>query len=1111
MKRTFTLLVLLSLGVSFLRPSSAYSQLASCSPLVPYHYVDLTGQPEGTWISPSHSRKGNCCGTVSPDRCTSFEILLDSNATGLVFEIISGAIPTGSMFYQIDCGTQTPVGNLICLNGVGPHRLTFCKPGNNQNQYRIRSVAKPIVQDDDSTRFGCSLPLSTIGFNPSTITWTSIYPGSTGQYNNTLNCTSGCANVIFTPPTNSIPYYDFRVCGTPVATQCGYTQFCDTIRVYVKDSLGANFNPNPAKYCDLGAGSGVNITANAYGGGQNYTYQWTNSSNMQVSTSASYFASAQEQLSVKIDDEYSSSLCPSKYLTVPVVAVSPPSVDAGLGDSLCQNDADHILMGSGSNFSSLIWSGGLNTYTPNNQSLNVQYNPSAAELTQGFVTHYLTAVASDPACPNALDSVTVQFVDSIQINLSNQMVDCFGDSALISPVVTGGAGAYQYSWNSGESSASINVPAGQYCLAVTDNGYCTSTACTTISEPAALGANMSSTDVTINGGSDGTATAAPFGGTPPYSYLWSPSGNTSATDTNLPKGLYSCLITDANGCSYVAYVAVIEPACLNFDVNVLTDSVSCHEGSDGWAYAQISFGTPPFTYLWDDGLMQTTDTAFNLSAGTYQVQVEDANNCFAASYGVVEQPNSLQISFTVNDVSTVGGSDGQISSSVSGGTPPYTYNWSNGATTSNISGLSTAWYSIEVTDANGCVLIDSVFVRDPDCSTLAVSLIGTNLSCYQDNSGQIEAFAVGGNGAYTYFWDGTIGANITSGLTAGLHTLFLFDQALCAVSDSLTILQPDELMISGTSTSTSCIDSLDGSIDILVAGGTYPYTYLWSDSTTNEDLINVAAGTYILTVNDINGCMAQFAGTINQPDTIQLSYSIQDNKCFGIPTAYIDLTVTGGLMPYSYAWSDGSTTEDLVNILGGLYYVEVTDANGCSQGELAPVYVGQADSIEITLTALVYENGYNVSANGKTDGEIEVTVLGGLSPYNYEWSNGSTDSVITALGIGSYTVIVTDANGCENEKTQIITGPSVLQFPTVVTANGDGSNDLFVILGLEQYPINAIQIFNRWGNEVYQMDNYDNSWGGVNQENEALPEGYYFYVFTAEEIEAVNGFIEIKR
>jgi len=164
---------------------------SQCGPSTPTFTVDLTGNPSGTWFSPNVVRNDQCCGQ-SGVVCIKFIVTLDPGAVGISFSIFSGAIPSGALYYQVGCGPQTALGTPICLSGVGPHIITFCKPGNNANVYQITSVPAAVAGTDATINDGCSKVLNATGFKPATVTWNSVFPGAPGAYNNYLSCTSGC-------------------------------------------------------------------------------------------------------------------------------------------------------------------------------------------------------------------------------------------------------------------------------------------------------------------------------------------------------------------------------------------------------------------------------------------------------------------------------------------------------------------------------------------------------------------------------------------------------------------------------------------------------------------------------------------------------------------------------------------------------------------------------------------------------------------------------------------------------------------------------------------------------------------------------------------------------
>src|SRR5574337_102716 len=533
--------------VLFFIYNTANSQVATCDPSVPFYSVNLTGQPAGTWVSPVHSREGNCCGTHSPDRCTSFEIILDTGAAMIEFEIASGAIPPGSMFYQINCGPQTPVGQPICITGAGPHYLTFCKPGSNLNTYRVRSIAKPHFPPPDTVRIGCAHPIPILGMNESSVTWNSVFPGSPGAYNSYLGCTSGCDTAIYTPATTAPPVVKYLVCGTPTATLCGYVAVCDTVILYNVAPLSASVTPNPGRFCQ--GGPGVTLNATASGGVSPYSFTWRDSTLAQTCTGSSCLASSGGTYSLEVRDYlYDSTYCPAEFVSVPVIVTPPPVVDAGPDQTLCPTNPQVVLNGSVLYADSGVWTGGAGVFTPNRNSLLAGYTPTVGEIAAGEVTFTLTSVGAGGGCTNSSDQVTIHFPPALIVSVSDVNAGCNGGTATLTSSVSGGTAPYTYQWNTGPASSTLTAGEGTYCLAVTDNLGCTASDCGTIIVPAALNISMSSTSCSTNGGSDGTATVSVTGGTAPYTYAWS-NGGTTTTIAGLSYGVYSVIVTDANGCS----------------------------------------------------------------------------------------------------------------------------------------------------------------------------------------------------------------------------------------------------------------------------------------------------------------------------------------------------------------------------------------------------------------------------------------------------------------------------------------------------------------------------------------------------------------------------------
>ena len=425
---------------------------AQCDPTTPTFTVNLTGNPSGTWISPNTVRSGSCCGQ-SP-RCIKFIITLDPMAAGITFTFASGAVPGGSMEYQIGCSLPpTPVGQPICLSGVGPHILTFCKPGNNSNTYAITSVPTAVGGTDASINDGCSKQITATGFNPSTVTWSSIFPGVPGAYNSYLSCIT-CTSPTVTASGSPPPYVDYKVCGQP-ASQCNFATVCDTVRVYFNPTLAVNIVPINPTIC-FGQTS-TTLTANGTGGTPPYSYLWNNVNPSQtINVGVGTF-------NVQLTD---GSGCPPVFNQVSVTAFSVAiNANAGPDQTKCIQSPLATLNTTVTGASGGIWSGGTGTFSPNNTTLsNLTYSPTAAEIASGFVNLILTTTGNG-TCPLKTDTVKITYLPFTGIvTPSVTNVSCFGGSNGSANInLNGGIAPYTFLWNTAPTqttSSIINLPIG---------------------------------------------------------------------------------------------------------------------------------------------------------------------------------------------------------------------------------------------------------------------------------------------------------------------------------------------------------------------------------------------------------------------------------------------------------------------------------------------------------------------------------------------------------------------------------------------------------------------------------------------------------------------------
>lgn len=1002
MKLRFTLLVWL-----IILSLAGYAQ---CGPNVPSFTVDLTGNPTGTWTSPSVVRNDNCCGTTFPDKCIEFEITLDPNATGITFDIISGAVPGGALYYQINCGPQTPLGTAICLSGVGPHLLTFCKPGDNQNVYQITSIPAAVGGTNVVVNDGCIDTLEASGFNATTVTWNSVYPGSVGQYNSLLSCTTGCINPIVTGAGTLPPYIDYIVCGQP-ASQCNFQTVCDTVRVTFNPTLGVSIVPINPTIC-FGQTS-TTITAVGAGGTPPYSYLWNN-----VNTSQT-IAVGVGTYNVQLSD---SSGCPPVYAQVTVTAFSVAiSANAGPDQVVCSQNPLTTLNATVTGASGGVWSGGSGTFSPDSITLsNVSYMPSSAEIAAGQATLILTTTGNG-TCPPASDTIVISimpFTATVTPAVTN--ISCFGLTDGSSTVtVTGGPTPYTYTWTTAPTQTTSTISGlgtGFYSVTVEDGIGCVFTTTVQITQPTPLASTSTVTNVSCNGGSDGSISVSILGGTPGYTYSWAPGGQNTANISNQPAGVYTLTATDSNGCVITFIDTIIQPPPLA--TVPTTTNVSCFGGSNGAANVAVSGGTPAYTYSWSPA-GGTAATASGLSIGTYTLLVTDANNCTITQTVSVAEPTVLTATVSSTNETCDYLDNGTATLAASGGTPAYTYSWQpGGQTTSSISGLAAGTYTAIVTDSLGCQAITFATVTEPP--TLAVTLFNqVNVSCFGGSDGSVTANPTGGTAGYTYSWmpGGQTGSTATN-LAAGTYTATVTDTNGCTALDTVTITQPPLLTMTATVSNVSCNAGSDGAITANPAGGTPPYTYVWlPGNQATQTISGLPAGVYTVTATDSLACTVTASYTVTEPTPLAITISPTAVSCFGGSDGVATASVTGGTPSYTYSWSpSGGTAATATGLAMGNYTVLVTDSNSCMLTQT--VSITEPTALSATTTAT------DETCDYLNNGSATVSASGGTPAYTYTWQPGNlSGSTISSQASGTYTVTVEDANGCLDTLTAVINEP----------------------------------------------------------------------------------------
>jgi PKD repeat protein len=733
-----------------------------------------------------------------------------------------------------------------------------------------------------------------------------------------------------------------------------------------------------------GAANG-SLTVTAAGGTTPYTYTWSNGG-----TAATAAGLAPGTYTVTVVDANGCSTTASRAVaapTNPVTVTVTGSVTTGCGTATGTATAN---ASAGASPYTYLWSNG-------------QTNATAVNLTSG---NYSVTVTDAGGCTaNASGNVTDPGAHTAA-GTSTPVTCNGGSNGTATITVTGGSGNFTYTWSPSVSSTNTAsaLTAGSYSVTVLDNTTnCSASTVVNVNQPDTIGAQITQTNVTCPGGSNGVASVIATGGNGGYTYTWltSPTQNGS-TITGLSAGVVILQISDNQSCSRNFTVTITQPTTIA--VGVTKNDVTCNSANNGSATATATGGIGLFTYTWSTTPAQNSATASGLGAGTYTVIATDANGCSATQSITISQPTALTATATATGANCFNGSDGTASVSANGGTGTLTYTWNTSPiqNTSTATNLRAGALVVTVTDANNCTVSATATVTQP--TLINVTTTTTAVNCAGGADGTATASASGGTGTLTYQWPTGSGAT-ASNLAAGTYTVTVTDANNCSVTGVATVASASGFTASVNTTATSCQGSSTGTATATTTGGVAPFTYAWSPSGSGSALTGLAAGTYSVTVTDANGCVATASGTVASASGITVNATPVSATCNGGNDGAVNITVSGGSGVYTYAWSNGTTNQNLSGVAAGAYAVTVLDGNGCS-ATATNLTVGQASAIVLTLTT-TNETGTNAN-----DGTATATSTGGTGLITYTWSNSATGSNLTNLTPGTYTVTATDGSGC---------------------------------------------------------------------------------------------------
>jgi gliding motility-associated-like protein len=893
---------------------------------------------------------------------------------------------------------------------------------------------------------------------------------------------------------------------------CEYTS--DFIEVLEPAELIATASVvNPPCFGDNGS---ISVAAN--GGSLTYEYSNDNGGTWQTSSSFTNVTEGTYKVLVRDNKGCVTTISPD------VVVDAPDELSITLNSTFdsgnCIGSAA-VQVSGGNAITDYFWSG------PNSNYFN---SPNQSGLCAG---QHCVIVQDVNGCQTS-ECVYV----SRQLIIAGTVTNaCWGiNNGEISVLAQGGVPpnpTYTYVWdpqvpNPG-SPTQVGLSPGTYCVTVTsmpDNQM--ETMCFNVSqaaEPVQIG-NADLNDPTgpnlFNGSIQVSGITGGFGG--PYTYKWDPNLGSGPVLNNLDEGAYNLTVCDVNGCNISAsYVLEIVPTALQFSTFDFQDA-NCSDSNDGTFTFAISGGLPNYsvTVTGPSGQVYSNlslvenqvITIDNLPSGNYTINADfnvagytgdiDANFTIDAPAPIVIE--SLKIQNATEDAA------GRIFIDIEGGDSPYTYFWNNASTSKDLFDVQPGPYSVTVTDQSSCTAEFGPFVVDLFEVDGATTV---DVDCPNEETGSITPNIVGVAGDPTCEWVGPNGeiyntCNLVD-LASGIYTLVVTDTCgvetpeyqfeIQANSDISVVLNPTT---NSNGVNIACFGGSDGGAIAVVTGGLPPLDYIWSNGETDQEISNIPAGNYSVTVIDALGCEDNADAILTEPlEALSAELGgVVSPSCTGAQNGSATIIVSGGTPfpganPYLYQWNDtqSQTGPTAILLKAGDYAVTVTDRNGCQV--IVPVTIADPDKMEVTITT--------TCDNGDADGTALANVFGGTGPFQFTWSNADTAQFITGLTAGTYFVEVSDGNGCQATDINggfVCPNFGCFEARTVITPDGDGRNEEFIIGCTSRFPNNTLEIFNRWGQLVFETDDYvceeadlDGCWEGTNARGDDLPEGVYFYIF----------------
>lgn len=1003
---------------------------------------------------------------------------------------ISGAFAVGNS----NCGVCNGTLGVVPSGGTGPYTFFWTPGGTGQGTANMTALCAGIYSVKITDKNGCTAnvvapPLNNTG-GPTSDTVKVVTPTCY------LTC-NGSANSIATVG-GAAPYtyawfdslnnnlgntsqFITSLCAGGYFLQVTDKNLCVFIQPV---ELGSPKPFTPHQVITPSSCSGIcngSITLSPSGGTGAYGYSWSGG---QLTSSLSNICAGNYTVTVSdansCDSVFTFNFVPNTLFLGNMTASNPPC------NGICSGSAT-ITMTTGTAPYTYQWSDPLG-----------QSGPTATGLCAGSYTVHVFDVNGCNIQPTTT-LVTPAAITAVP-TIAGPLCGMCNGNASIAP--SGGVSPYTYQWSNGSTLVSANnLCAGVYSVSVKDASGCSSSFSLPVSNTNGPGpSTLSITNINCFGTCNGAATATANGGTAPYTFSWTPGGQTTNTISAQCAGLNFVQVKDSNGCIHTDSVQIKQPG--NYNTNQVVVPTTCHV-CNGSITLNPSGGTAPYTYSWSGGL-PAASSENALCIGIDTVRITDATGCAHIFSMVINSSNSPLLTNKVTNAVCNGSCNGLDSVTATSGSGAYTYSWfpapGSGQGQPVGKGLCAGSYTVQVTDASGCANAGSFNITQPQALVFSTPQF-TNVLCNGQCTGKAQVIPSGGSAPYTYSWKPGINTSLTDSLLcAGSYTLYMKDQNACADSQTVTITQPAALGFTPSNVRPHCDNVPGGSITMIPLGGTSPYTYSWSGpnafSSTTLNLITLMGGNYTLTVKDANGCTQVVTDTLKPVITLVSNAGPSKSFCtLGSVTLDGSLSINA----ISYHWflvpaltpvGDTTVTTPVTPPTGATTYELIVGNSGCTDTSMVTVTSNPPPIVSAGLPQTILTNGSVVIGGAPT------CVTGAF----YYWSpnSGMNDSSIANPSVDPltttiYTVTVTDVNGCKAKDTVVVTVLPDIIFANGITPNGDGNNDRWMIDNIQKFPNNVVEIYNRWGELLFHEKGYQNDWDGTFK-GKPLPVGTYYYL-----------------